>query len=305
MVTRFIGAKMKLVITGGNGFIGKWVLSMLPDNINAVVTSRNLDGIINVNNREFHCYTTDYKYESLCEILSGNDAVLHLAAKRPTESIQSECMQNAIVDFELFHACEKCNISNIVFLSSRSVYGRQKIPWTENSNPTPLNSYALAKLQSEQTAEFFNNRGLFIKSLRISQVMGLGEKDENVITVFIKNAVDKKPLTLTGGGNIKREYIYVKDLVDSLLLALSKPSIRGVYNLGSGCTVSIEELANLINYYFDNVGNLRYSDTFKIINEHSLMDSSLFYSEFKWAPKWTIENALQDMKNILCKMKDV
>lgn len=299
VVTRFLGDKMRIAITGGLGFIGKWVLSLLPDNVDVTIISRNYEGTFSINNREFYSCITDYSYDSLCKILAGNDAVLHLAAQRQNEQIQDQCMYNVLVDFELFRACETCNISNVVFTSSVAIYGDQAAPWKETNLSAPKSMYGLAKYQSEQTAAFFNSRGLFIKSLRVAQVLGLGERSSSVTTVFLRKALNKEKISLTGGVNIRREYIYVKDLVDALFLALSEPTIKGVFNLGSGFIVSIEELAHIVNFYFENVGNLEYSSELKAINEYSLMDSSLFATTFRWRPRWTIEEAILDIRNTL------
>jgi UDP-glucose 4-epimerase len=289
---------MKIAVTGGTGFIGKWFLRALPTEMDAVVISRrSSSGWVQIGNRSFSLHVTDYSRQSMFKLLSGCDAVVHLAAQRPgREQRFTACLGNVTLDCSLFLACLEQGVQNIIFVSSRGVYGDSPdLPWRECNNPRPTSLYALAKLQTEIAAGFFNRRGLNIKSLRLAQVLGLGEKKANVITTFLKSAHRKEPLTITAQGVLHREYIYVKDAARAMLAALAKDSVSGVFNVGTGEMCSLEELVSMINNVFDNAGNVQQISPKTFVHEESLMDSSLFKEIFSWRPQWNILEAIEDI----------
>jgi UDP-glucose 4-epimerase len=306
------GNIMKIAVTGGCGFVGRWLLAVLPETIDAVVLSRSgsftgsrliplsrSNSAANINERDFAVAQTDYSHASLCGIIAGCDAMVHLAARRPEKPNDAGCLRNTMLDFNVFAACEETGIGNIVFASSRNVYGKRPTPWKESTRPAPDNPYALAKLHSEQSADYFNRRGLNIKSLRIAQVLGLGERENSMVSTFLQKAYRKETITLTVSGSISREYINVKDVASAVFAALAGEKTSGVFNLGSGKTCSIEELAGIMNRIFNNKDNIQAIPNPAIIHENSLMDSTLFENTFKWTPKWTIETSIIDIKKTM------
>ncbi len=289
---------MKVAITGATGFIGKWLLDDLPDTMDAVIVSRHpKPEHLTINRRAFSTRTTDYSYSSLCHAVTGCDAVIHLAAQRPASTNDVSYSGNTVRDYDLFRACAVTGIHNIVFASSRSIYAlNPSVPWNERSDPAPLNPYALAKLHSEQTAAYFNHRGLRIKSLRLAQILGLGEREGSMITTFLKQACQRKTICLTVTGAIQREYLYVRDAARAVLVALSEAGRGGIFNVGSGQVCSISELAQTINAVFKNDNNLKLMPDAISLNENSLMDSALFQQTFNWKPRWGIPEAVEDIK---------
>lgn len=285
---------MKIAITGGMGFVGQAVLAGLRENDDAIILSRS-PAPDNSRPPQSLVRQTDYTLDSLRQILSGSDALIHLAARRYTPREEDECLTNLIRDLAVFRACEVCEVKNIVFTSSRGVYGKQTAPWTEETVPAPDNVYALGKLQSELTADYFNRRGLAIKTLRLAQVLGPGERAGSMIATFLEQAQQKKTLRVGVTDGIIREYIYVKDVASAIYAALQRPDLAGTFNVGSGETCTVRGLAQMVNAAFENEGNLELAAPLTDIREHSLMDSSRFRTAFGWQPQWTLATALADI----------
>jgi UDP-glucose 4-epimerase len=292
---------MKVAITGASGTIGTCLTELLPGSWKIVALSRNPEFFPSVGQRSgagTETRSTDYSLQSLISVLRDCNSVVHLAAARLGGGISDdELRKNIRTDYNVFKACEENGIRNVVFASTRGVYGTSpQVPWTEETKPEPQNLYALGKLQSEITAGYFNRRGLSIKSLRIAQVLSLHGGRGNAAGDFIARSIEKKPLRIFASESEMREFIYVKDVAGGIIAALGKPDVKGVFNLGSGEIISIPELGRLTGRQFHNPDNVMYMNPDQPQKtEYSLMDSSLFTRVFGFSAKWDISSALSDM----------
>src|SRR5690625_2168161 len=128
---------MKVAITGGTGFLGKYVIDTISNqNYTPIVLSRDAS----FDNKEYlsDIRTTDYSKADLLEKLSDIDAVMHLAAKRGSQERISEFHDNQILTQNLYETCLQLKIKNIVYASTISVYsGESSLPWIEDLLPNP------------------------------------------------------------------------------------------------------------------------------------------------------------------------
>jgi len=286
---------MRVVITGSNGFIGRNLTAALSTKYDVLALSRHstydkCTGVTPV--------YTDYSLANLREILAGADAVIHLAAKRSISGNTHNLIDNIQLDYRLFQAAEDCSVKHVLFASTRGVYGSQPAPWSEVTPPAPLNLYALAKLHSEETAAFFVRRGLRITTLRIAQVFGLGEYSGSAVATFLRNAYEGKPILLTATG-ISREYLYVSDLASAIEKVLKQP-ISGIYNLGSGEVMNLEDMARAVQRAFGRQSDILITDP-KKMEEYTLMDSTSFRQCFSWKPEFSFATAAKDIARMLDK----
>ncbi|GAJ38346.1 NAD-dependent epimerase/dehydratase family protein [Saccharococcus caldoxylosilyticus] len=289
---------MKVAVTGGTGFLGKEVISLLhQDQIyTPVILGRNSVA----DNVSCEYRKTDYSIASLTNVLRDIDAVIHLAAIRGTNGSIADFYPNIIMTENLYESCRKLGIKNIVFASSISVYSdTTKIPWDEEQLPSPKTLYGISKITCEYIGNLYHRQyGLNIKSLRIAQVLGEGEKKGYMMNTFLDRAFEKKTLKVIGKSIAKREFVYVKDVARAILLALHKPDLHGVYNIGSGEAYTNLEIAKMVNNCFDNEDNLIYEDSLDEGIESSLMDSSKAKKELGYIPSFSFKDALNDIKKI-------
>ena len=295
--------KMKIAITGGRGFIGKYLLGLLSTRYDCVVFGRGKQKDFEVNGQRISYIQTNYEKEQLMHQLEDAQALVHMASKRyePNEQI-SDYFTSIIASDNLFNTCASLGITNVVFLSSQAVYGvNPKIPWQEEMKTTPGTFYGISKITVEKMAEYYSDRyDLKIKSLRLAQIVGLGEREGYMVSTFLNQAIHKKRLKVWGEGKGSRDYIYVKDAVRAVEKSLENDKIRGIFNIGSNISTSHRELAEIINRVYNNIGNLDLLKNIKADETNYLMDSNKAASVLGWIPIWTLQEALIDMKNI-CK----
>jgi len=293
---------LKIAITGGRGFVGKYLLDLLSEHHDCIVLGRGEQEIFDIKGGKVSYVQTNYEKEQLIQQLEGVQAVVHMAAKKyePNEQM-SDYFTSINLSDNLFSACSVLNITNIVFLSSRTVYGvNPKIPWKEETKTSPNTFYGISKVTIEKLAEYYNNKyNLKIKTLRLAQIIGFGEREGYMISTFLNQAIHKKRLQVFGEGKGARDYIYVKDVARAIEKSLEKDKIKGVFNIGSNKSTLHRELAETINNTFNNVGNLDFLQDIKEDKSISLMNCDKAASILDWKVKWTLQEALAEMKTIL------
>ncbi len=295
---------MKIILTGGTGFIGRYFCNLEADyNDILIIGIRNDTECIETKLNNCIPYIfTDYSTDSLSQIISEfkPDAIIHLAAQRPdhTKVQIAHYITNLNITSNLFEACLRTGVSNIINASSRMVYSQDNmVPWHENQYNVPDSYYGLSKLWCESAACYFSNIGLNIKTLRLAQVIGLGEREGYALQVYLKNAMNGLPITIFGKGSGKRHYVYVKDVVSAIEAAMLHPDKSGVYNIGMKDIFSFRELAETINNTFGNKSGI-------IFDKDKQADESVYHmsiekakNELGWSPQYDLQQTYSDIKN--------
>jgi len=244
-------------VTGGTGFIGRYLLRDYQDQFQFVVVTSGASGREPVEGPSIRYVTGEYTEETFLRAFAGCDGIVHLGAKRSaadSEQAFFQYQENLAVSEAVFRAARQLGISNVVNLSSRAVYDRDlPVPYSEEMAVSPLSFYGVSKRTVELIAAMYNKRwGMHIKSLRLAQVMGEGERPGYILTVFKERCRDGLPLSVYGQGKSGKEYVYVKDVVRAIVLALGQKEKQGVYNIGSGVFTSNRELAETFVSVFKN-----------------------------------------------------
>ncbi len=241
---------MKILITGNEGFIGKYLE-------NAYLSSRenvfgwSRDGI----KQKDKCILNLnlMKYEEVCEAISlikpdiivhcAGNANVNLSFEKPFMDLQSNYITTHNLLFAMKDNCMKnCRF---ILLSSAAVYGNpNSLPISEMDAVNPLSPYALHKLSAEEICKYMSkNYGFDIKILRIFSAYGPRLKKQIFWDMYQKVLLTGE-LELWGSGYESRDYIYINDLIQAIELIASKaPSGELIYNIANGKEVSIREVA--------------------------------------------------------------
>jgi len=306
---------MKILVTGGAGFIGKHLSEFLLNKGNEVTIYDNFsNSLFPEKLNELQKNLTVIKgdvtdYVLLEKTLNGFDTVFHLAAKISVpESIKNPeetYHTNVTGTQQLVRACIKNNVKKFVFASTAAVYGNvDTMPISEISPATPLSPYGKTKLASEQyLQEIANSNDFNCISLRFFNVYGSGQSPEyaGVISEFISRILQGKAPIIFGDGSATRDFLAIDDVLNGLECALS--NINGkkgnAYNIASGQPISIKELAYLII----SISGKNLKPEFAPEREgdilHSQADISLAKKELEFSPKVKLRDGLESLYNNL------
>lgn len=253
----------KAVVTGGAGFIGShlaeelaqrdYSLTIIDDLSSGKLA--NLDAVLKNPNVKFvKGSITDLQL--LQKLFTGSDYVFHLAAfvsvPRSMEEPRLCHDTNVTGTLNVLLAARDNNVKRLVNASSCAIYGDAPgLPKKENMPVNPLSPYAVTKFAAEHYCEIFQKAyQLSTVSLRYFNIYGPQQSPDSdyaaAIPKFIKIALAGKTLEIFGDGKATRDYVYVKDAVNAYILA-AENDITGVINIGSGKTVTTNELAKLVN----------------------------------------------------------
>lgn len=296
---------MKILIIGGSGFIGSHVVdAFIEDGIFPLVFDRNFEKfrkpLKGVN------YTlADFADRDQIEnaISQGVDVVLHLVSstlpKLSNDNPIDDVQKNLVGSIALFELCVKYKVKKIVFLSSGgTVYGvPESLPVSESHSNFPICSYGIVKLAIEKyLGVFHRNYGLKYCVLRISNPYGIRQDPfsmQGVVGVFTSKILRGEQIAVWGDGTVLRDYVGVRD-VAKLCVAAAKSESTGVYNVGSGTGITINQLIEIISCSLNVKPNVVFEPARSFDVPEIVLDCSRAKATFGWMPQVCLEDGIAE-----------
>jgi UDP-glucuronate 4-epimerase len=269
---------MKIIITGGAGFIGSHLTNKMLNEGHEVLVIDNFDPFYDekikrsnlaksFENTKFSLLEMDIcNIEGIQSITFQPDIIYHLAAKagvRPSIMNPLAYMKTNIEGtLNMLEFARIKNVKKFIFASSSSVYGiNQNIPWEESDNELlPISPYAQSKVSAEFLGYTYSKLyNIDFTALRFFTVYGPGQRPDLAIHKFFKLIDDGKPIQMYGNGNTVRDYTFISDVIFGLSSCLVKdlPGFQ-VFNLGNNHTVSLQELITKIELFSQKNAIIKY-----------------------------------------------
>ncbi|MFH0829534.1 MAG: SDR family NAD(P)-dependent oxidoreductase [Candidatus Aenigmatarchaeota archaeon] len=297
---------MRAVVTGGAGFIGSALVRKLLDSGCEVTVMDNL-GSGNLGNlaplRErigFH--DLDVRLKSrLAPLLKGADVVFHLAGISSVPASISNPRETFDVNLSgslnVLEAALANNVRKVVFASSAAIYGIAEPPLREEMGPDCRSPYAVSKLAVESLMSMYaKEHAMGTVSLRLFNVYGPRQNPESsyaVVPRFLKAALTNRTVAIQGDGDQTRDFVYVEDVTEAMLAAAKAQTAGEVLNIGTGHSVTINELAKKILDLTGSRSEITHGPEREGDVRYSCADVSLARKLLGWKPEWDISRGLE------------
>jgi dTDP-glucose 4,6-dehydratase len=306
---------MKLLVTGGLGFIGsnfcRQIITQHPDyeliNIDKIGTGANPVNLRDIENEKRYTFIKGdiCNQQLLNKTIRQVDAVVNIAAETHVDRSISDpylfLQNNTIGTFTILEAIRKHNdTAKLVQVSTDEIYGEiAEGSFSENDSPKPSNPYSASKAAADMLVQAYHKTyNLNVSITRCTNNYGPYQLPEKLVPKTIIRALNNMPIPIYGSGKNVREWIYVQDHCEAINSVLTKGAPGGVYNVSSGNESSniqiikklltiLHKPENLITFVEDRPGHdTRYS-----------LDSSKIRSKLNWKPKFSFEQALESTVN--------
>jgi len=278
-------SKKKKVITGGAGFIGSHIAEYWSNQNAEVIVLDNLrsgykKNIESLSNVTFiNGSITDKKLVD--QLLRGADYVHHLAAMISVPA-------------------KKHNVKKIVHSSSAAVYGdNPESPKYTDMKPQPKSPYGITKLDGEYYLQMYTESfGLNTTSLRYFNVFGPRQDPKSqyaaAIPIFVASALKNEDIVIYGDGEQTRDFVYVKDVVQANVLAVTNESLSGVFNVGNGYSISINKLVEMVLSLTKSSSKIIYKEVRPGDIKHSLASIDETKEKLSFSPKFDLLEGLDE-----------
>jgi len=298
---------MKILVTGGAGFIGSNLVDrLIADGYKVIVVDNLSTGKKENINEKAKFYKVDILSPKIFEIFQKEkpEIVFHLAAqinvRKSIENPIEDAKTNILGSLNIFEASKKFKVKKIIFTSTGgAIYGSAKIiPTPENYPPKPQSPYGIAKLTIENYLDFYKKvYKIDYLSLRLSNVYGPRQDpkgEAGVVAIFIDKLLKGKRPTIFGSGEQTRDFIFVADVVEALIKSINYKGKEKIFNVGTGIETSINKLFKLISKILKKKISPKYAPEKPGEIKRSCLAISKIKKELKWRPKYNLEEGLKE-----------
>ena len=297
---------MKVLVTGGAGFIGSHVVDRLVAADHAVVVVDDLStGRKEFVNPAVKLHVTDIRDVRLAEVFrtARPEAVIHLAAqaevRRSVEDPALDAAINVNGMLNLLLCCQRYNVPRVVYAATGgAVYGDTTTVPTPEDHPTrPASPYGISKLVAEHYLACWGALyGVGGVALRYANVYGprqnpLGEA--GVMAIFAHRILRGEPITINGDGEQTRDYVYVEDVAEANLRALERADTSGAVNIGTGIETSVNTLLQRLEAVARVKAEAHHGPPKPGEQRRSVLDPSRAKRLLGWTPRVALDEGLR------------
>jgi len=306
----------KILITGGLGFIGSNLACRLVKHGNTITVvdslipeyGGNLRNIYDIQDKITVSLSDVRDVAAINNLIKGHDYLFNLAGQ--TSHLDSmldpitDLDINAKAQLSILEACRRNNPDiRIVFASTRQIYGKPKyLPVDEKHPRHPVDVNGINKIAGEQYHILYQEvNGIASSVLRLTNTYGprmrIKDARQTFLGIWIRNLLEGKTIQVFGDGKQRRDYNYIEDVLDALLITATKEEAVGkVYNLGAPNPLSLEDTAKIMCLEIEgsDYQMIAFPEDRKVIDVGDFIcDYSAFCNQFGWEPKVNFEEGIQ------------
>lgn len=296
---------MKVLVTGGAGFIGSQTVDRLVLEGHEVVVVDNLSTGKRRNiNRAARFYKIDIQNKRLERVFRNErpSVVMHLAAqmdvRKSVEDPILDAQVNVLGTLNLLQQAVKYGARKVIFSSSGgAIYGEQEVfPASETHVTQPLSPYGLSKFCGEQYLSYYQRvGGIQVVNLRYANVYGPRQDpygEAGVVAIFIQKLLNGEQAIINGNGRQTRDFVFVDDVVEANLSVMGQ-QIEGTYNVGTGQETSINDLFRILVEQIGSTCKEIHGPAKQGEQARSVIDSTKLRHELSWEPRVELPEGLK------------
>lgn len=308
---------MNLLVTGGCGFIGSNFCNYISKKVNKLViidkityaaNISNISGIID--NENVFLIIDDIINHNFLNTFREYDInyIIHFAAETHVDTSYNDVIKfidnNITATYKIIESILKYKNIPMIYFSTDEVYGESndKYNFKETDRYNPTNPYAATKASCElMIKSFINSYNMQIMIVRCNNVYGINQYNEKVIPKFIKKAINNETIELHDEGKIIRDFLYIDDLIDALIILMNNGKMTEVYNIGYDNPISIINLAKMIINMTNSKSDIIFTKNRPYNDYRYYIDNSKIL-ELEWKPKYNSENSFKENIKYLIKL---
>jgi UDP-glucose 4-epimerase len=295
---------IKVLVTGGAGFIGSHLVDRLIQEGNEVIVVDNLSTGKRKNvNKKAQFYKMDIQSKRIERVFRNERPliVVHLAAqmnvRHSTEDPGFDAQVNILGTINILEHAMKHGVRKVTFASSGgAIYGEQEVfPASESHRTDPLSPYGISKLAGEKYLAYYASAtGLRYVALRFANVYGPRQDSEGeagVVAIFSKQMLNGGQPIVNGTGKQTRDFVYVDDVVEAIMVTLDE-DIQGIFNVGTGQETTVNECYGIIKELTKSQCKDLYGAAKKGEQFRSVLDVTKIRERFDWDPQVSLQEGL-------------
>ena len=299
---------MNILITGGAGFIGTQLADRLYEMGHEVFIIDLPNKFTKYHLEKYNCYNVDIRnyieFEKIKSELSF-DIIYHLAAQTSGRVSQEEpeldIDTNAKGTLNIIRFAKEKRIKKVIFTSSMASYGNYSGRISENIEQRPISNYGITKVCGELFVKSLEQYGINYSIFRLFNVYGPGQDLKNMkqgmVSIYLAQLINNEEIKVTGSLERYRDFVYISDVIEALVLGLEDKTNNSTYNVGTGVKTTVETLIKTMLSIANK--NLRIvevesheGDQFGIISDNTKLE------KIGWKCLVTLENGLENLIKI-------
>jgi len=303
---------LKILVTGGEGFIGSWIVEKLSGMGHRVTTLDNSDtyGVIEREELDRLCQWRQRNWKRVTKI-SGNvlmpldrvwlrkqDIVIHLASYPRAKIVNDHPemgVENIVVGTTgMLQDCVEYGVKRFVYVSSSMIYGNFADGTKEDFTANPINIYGEAKLTGERLTQQFNRAaGLEYVIARPSGVYGAGDIPDRVLSKFFTAAMNNRDINVHDANN-RVDFTYVEDTADGIIrCALEKKAANKIFNITAGSATSLGEAAKKIIQLTGSKSQIKDTGKNNLYPERGTLDIDQAKNLLNYQPQYNFDQGIK------------
>ena len=292
---------MNILVTGGEGFIGKKLVNRLikeGHNVTSLDKIESADIVADLSNENFFFGAIDWDI----------DYIFHLAAQSggyySLKDPYIDGKWNCLGTINIVKLAQKLKVKKLIYVSSMAVYGNEKLA-SSNTKPNPISFYGVSKLTGElYTKLIYEHSNIPYTIFRLFATYGAGQdlnnKHQGILSIYLDQALNKDTIEITGPKDRVRELVHVDDVIEALILSFNSKTNNKTYNISNPEHLTPEIIINKISKALNKPLKIKEIDGYVGDQTHiTSQKREIGLSYLGWLPKINIKEGIKEFINNL------